>query len=205
MRAAHRRENHDQPMDHAPPCRSDAERLCNRDGAGGCHPLSCRQRTGGRNHSAGAGDRQRRIGIEYRTYANAVAAALTRSGFAVADAGRPAALTATIAYDVAIQRPYDRRGSPVSVGVGGSTGSYGSGLGVGIGIDLSGPPKAVIATRLSVRISRGAAAEPVWEGRAETAAKEGTPGAQPAIAAGKLADAMFRDYPGQSGATITVK
>ena len=144
-------------------------------------------------------------GIEYRTYANAVAAALTRSGFAVVDAGRSAALTATIAYDVAIQRPYDRRGSPVSVGVGGSTGSYGSGLGVGIGIDLSGPPKAVIATRLSVRISRGAAAEPLWEGRAETAAKEGTPGAQPAIAAGKLADAMFRDYPGQSGATITVK
>lgn len=144
-------------------------------------------------------------GIEYRTYANAVAAALARTGFTVVDAGRAAPLTATIAYDVAIDRPYDRRGSPVSVGVGGSTGSYGSGVGLGIGIDLSGPPKPVIATRLSVRISRGGAGEPLWEGRAETAAKEGTPGAQPAIAAGKLADALFRDYPGQSGATITVR
>ncbi|HEX7874482.1 MAG TPA: hypothetical protein VF475_16335 [Sphingobium sp.] len=142
-------------------------------------------------------------GIEYRTYANAVAAALTRAGFSVVDSGRPAALTAAIDFDTSIDRPVDTRGSPVSVGVGGSTGSYGGGLGVGIGINLSGPPKAMIGSRLSVRVSRGSVA--AWEGRAETRAKEGTPGAQPGIAAGKLADALFRDYPGQSGATITVK
>ncbi|MFT3966440.1 MAG: hypothetical protein QM690_11225 [Sphingobium sp.] len=142
-------------------------------------------------------------GVEYRTYANAVAAALSRTGFSVVDSGRPAALTAAIDFDTAIDRPVDRRGSPVSVGVGGATGSYGGGVGLGIGINLSGPPKAMIASRLSVRLSRGDAA--LWEGRAETRAKEGTPGAQPGIAAGKLADALFRDYPGQSGATITVK
>lgn len=143
--------------------------------------------------------------IEYRTYANAVAAALARTGFTVADAGTRAALTATVGYDVAVQRPYGRGSSPVSVGVGGATGSYGSGVGVGIGIDLSGPPKPVIATRLSVRLSRAGSGEALWEGRAETAAKEGTPAAQRGIAAAKLADALFRDYPGQSGATITVK
>ena len=143
--------------------------------------------------------------IEYRTYANAVAAALARTGFTVADAGSAAGLTATVGYDVSIQRPYGRGGSPVSVGVSGATGSYGSGVGLGIGIDLSGPPKAVIATRLSVRLSRSGTREALWEGRAETAAKEGTPAAQRGIAAAKLADALFRDYPGQSGATITVK
>jgi hypothetical protein len=143
--------------------------------------------------------------IEYRTYANAVRTALTRSGFAVVDTGAPAPLVASIDYATTIDRPVDTRGKPVSVGVGGSTGSYGGGLGVGIGIDLSGPPKAIIASRLAVQLRRGPSGEALWEGRAETRAKEGTPGAQPGIAAGKLADALFRDYPGQSGATITVK
>ncbi|HTH28570.1 MAG TPA: DUF4136 domain-containing protein [Sphingobium sp.] len=142
--------------------------------------------------------------IEYRTYANAVAVALTRTGFTVAEPGSAARLTATVGYDVAVQRPYER-GSPVSVGVGGATGSYGSGVGLGIGINLSGRPKPVIATRLSVRLSRSGTREALWEGRAETAAKEGTPAAQRGMAAAKLADALFRDYPGQSGATITVR
>ncbi|HEX7852985.1 MAG TPA: hypothetical protein VF503_04745 [Sphingobium sp.] len=141
--------------------------------------------------------------IQYRTFANAVAASLTRSGFSVVDSGRPAALSATVDYDTAIDRPVDTRGRPVSVSVGGATGSYGGGMGVGVGIDLSGPPKALISTRLSVRLSRNN--EALWEGRAETRAREGTPGAQPGLAAGKLADALFRDYPGKSGATITVK
>lgn len=143
-------------------------------------------------------------GIEYRTYANAVAAALTRAGFTVAERGAPAPVVAVIDYDVAIDRPPDLRGRPVSVGVGGSTGSYGGGVGVGIGINLSGPPKAQISSRLSVRFNN-AAGQALWEGRAETSAREGSPSAQPGIAAGKLADALFRDYPGQSGATITVK
>lgn len=142
-------------------------------------------------------------GIEYRTYSNAVAAALARNGFSVVDSGKGSALTAAVDFDTLIDRPVDRRGSPVSVGVGGSTGSYGGGVGVGVGINLSGPPKAIVTSRLSVRLSRGDQA--VWEGRAETRAKEGTPGAQPSLAAGKLADALFRDYPGQSGATIRVK
>lgn len=144
-------------------------------------------------------------GIEFRTYANAVAAALGRAGFTVVDPGKTAPLVAVVDYELSVDRPVDRRRSPVSVGVGGSTGSYGSGLGVGIGIDLSGPPKAVIARRLSVRLKRAATGDALWEGRAETAAREGTPAAQPALAAGKLADALFRDYPGATGETITVK
>ncbi len=143
--------------------------------------------------------------IEYRTYANAVRAALGRSGFAVVDAGGAAPLVASIDYATSIDRPIDTRGKPVSGYVSGGGGTYGGGVGVGIGINLSGPPKAIIASRLAVRLQRRATSEALWEGRAETRAREGTPGAQPGIAAGKLADALFRDYPGQSGATITVK
>jgi hypothetical protein len=87
----------------------------------------------------------------------------------------------------------------------GSTGSYGSGLGVGIGINLSGKPKPVVATRLRVQLRNAADKRAIWEGRAETQAKEGSPAAQPGLAAGKLADALFQGFPGQSGATITVK
>jgi len=141
--------------------------------------------------------------LEFRTVANAVAASLTRTGFAVRDAG-PSDYEAVVAIDRQTFQPDDRR-SPVNVGVGGSTGSYGSGLGVGIGIDLSGPPKPIVATRMRVQLRRGGAQSFFWEGRAEMAAKSTAPAAQPGIAAGRLADAMFRDYPGQSGETITVK
>lgn len=143
--------------------------------------------------------------LEFRSYANAVAAALTRAGFSVVEQGRSSQVTAQVAFDRLTQGPSAQRGNPVSVGVGGSTGSYGGGLGVGIGIDLSGPPKPVVVSRLSVRLVDSATREAVWEGRAETAAKQGTPAAQPGLAAGRLADALFRDYPGRSGETITVK
>lgn len=142
--------------------------------------------------------------LEYRTFASAVADALTRAGFTVVD-DPSASLVARIGMNRSVDRPVDRRGSPVSVGVGGSTGSYGSGLGLGVGINLSGPPKAVIGTQLRVQIRRADSNAAVWEGRAETAAKENSPAAQTGIAAGKLADALFKDYPGESGATIRVK
>jgi hypothetical protein len=143
--------------------------------------------------------------IEFRTYANGVSAALSRLGFVVVEPGKAAPLAAIIDYQTRIQRPIAPSGSPVSVGVGGSAGSYGSGVGIGVGVDLSGRPKPIITTRLAVTIRRGPSGEPLWEGRAETAAKQGTPAAQPGIAAGKLAEALFRDFPGETGATITVR
>lgn len=142
--------------------------------------------------------------LEFRTMANAVSAALTRTGFTVRERG-----TAEFEAEVGVERqtylPGVERRSPVSVGVGGSTGSYGSGVGLGIGINLSGKPKPVVATSLKVQLRRSVDKVAIWEGRAETRAKEGTPAAQPGLAAGKLADALFRGFPGPSGATITVK
>ncbi len=148
--------------------------------------------------------------IEFRTFAGAVSQELQRIGF-TDEAGRqtfaPSEYVALVRYDRDVRSPYAARGSesPVSVGVGGSTGSYGSGLGVGIGINLSGKPKDIVTSRLAVQIRRRADNKAVWEGRAETSAKVGTPAAQPGLAAPKLAAALFRDYPGKSGETITVK
>ena len=143
--------------------------------------------------------------LEFRTTANAVAAALTRTGFSVVDQGAGGAqFRAIIGLSRETLQPNDPKRSPVSVGVGGSTGSYGSGVGLGIGINLSGKPKPVVSTQLRVQLRSTSADAAVWEGRAETAVKEGSPAAQPGIAAGKLADALFRDFPGKSGVTITV-
>jgi hypothetical protein len=144
--------------------------------------------------------------IEFRTYAGAVAQELQRIGF-TDEAGKQTFVAseyvALLGFTRDVRSPAAR--SPVSVGIGGSTGSYGSGLGAGIGIDLSGKPKDVVTTQISVQIRRRADNAALWEGRAVTVAKDGTPAAQPGIAAAQLASALFRDYPGQSGRTITVK
>lgn len=93
---------------------------------------------------------------------------------------------------------------PVTVGVGGNVGSFGSGLGVGVGVNLGGRAKPQIITEMAVQIRSRASNETLWEGRASSTARAGTPQAQPGLAAAKLAAALFRDFPGRSGATIAV-
>lgn len=142
--------------------------------------------------------------IEYATYDAALLRELQRVGFSEA---RDSAANSEYVVRYTIERARIDAGgsrSPVSVGVGGSTGSYGSGVGLGIGINLGGRPKAKIATELSVRITRRDDSSAVWEGRASVEAKEGSPASQPGLAAAKLAEALFRDFPGESGVTIRV-
>lgn len=142
--------------------------------------------------------------LEFRTTANAVRAALTRAGFTpIDDRASGAQYEAVVEQWRETFAPAAAR-SPVSVGVGGSTGSFGSGVGLGIGINLSGKPKPVVATRMRVQLRRADDKVVFWEGRAETQAREGSPAAQPGLIAGRLAEALFKDFPGQSGESITV-
>lgn len=97
----------------------------------------------------------------------------------------------------------DRRG-PVSVGVGGSTGSYGSGLGVGVGINLGGGSEGpAVLTELSVRIT-GDNASALWEGRAQIATGVKSPYSNVDTSARTLAAGLFRDFPGGNGETVTI-
>ena len=132
-------------------------------------------------------------------YLAAVAREMQRAGYKE----RPAAsdVTAEISVGTADIRP---QRNPVSVGVGGSAGSYGSGVGLGVGIDLSGRSKWQVETTLAVRILRRSDNLVIWEGKASQTAKAGSPAAQPGIAASKLAAALFQDFPGVSGETIRV-
>ncbi|MEQ1689383.1 MAG: DUF4136 domain-containing protein, partial [Sphingopyxis sp.] len=70
--------------------------------------------------------------------------------------------------------------------------------------DLLRDRRDVVSTRLLVRITRNGDDLALWEGRAETFARVGTPAAGAGLNAQKLAEALFRDFPGRSGETITV-
>lgn len=147
------------------------------------------------------------VGLEFRTYAIAVDQELQRVGFSPAAQGKASEYVAAVGFRRSF-RPtgYGDNGRPVSVGMGGAVGSGGySGMGLGIGINLSGRPKDQVVTELQVQIRRRAHSTTIWEGRAFTEAREGTPAAQPGLAAQKLAAALIGGYPGESGRTITVK
>ncbi len=148
--------------------------------------------------------------LEHRTYAAAVWRELQRIGFdETIDPERTQPRYRTYQYVAKIGVEQSKvtangRRSPVSVGVGGRTGGYGSGVGVGIDINLGGAPKDRIVTELSVQILDQTDNKVVWEGRSTVDAKDGSPASQPALAASKLAEALFTDFPGESGATIKV-
>ncbi len=142
--------------------------------------------------------------LEFSQWQQAVAAELTGLGYQVAPERSVAGQVAELRIERFIDTPERRRG-PVNVGVGGSTGSYGSGLGVGLGIDLSGPPPEVTANRLGVTIRDNATGQPLWEGRAEFSASRNSHYASAQSAAQKMAAALFSGFPGESGETIEVK
>lgn len=94
--------------------------------------------------------------------------------------------------------------SPVSVGVGGSTGSFGSGVGLGVGINLGGGRSGPnIITDLEVRIS-DASGKSIWEGRAQLPTSVTSPYSDVDVSARTLAAALFKDFPGGNGETVTI-
>lgn len=140
--------------------------------------------------------------MEFRYYAAAVTRQLVAHGYA--DTPGVTDQVAVLRIERQIYRP-ERNRSPVSVGVGGGTGSYGSGVGLGLGIDLSGPPPEMIETGLFVTIKDRTSGKSLWEGRAAFSVRADSPLADTHLGAAKMAEALFKDFPGRSGETIQVK
>lgn len=138
-------------------------------------------------------------------FASAVSAELTRLGYTVVPEGVPAGQTATIRTTRnAIAAADQSRPGPVSVGVGGQTGSFGSGLGMGVGINLGGGRESPsVMTDLAVRITR-ADGTTLWEGRSQLATGVKSPYSQTTTSAKTLAAGLFRDFPGGNGETVTI-
>ena len=143
--------------------------------------------------------------LEYQTYARAVAGELARQGFTLAPGVAKSELVAVVDASRGTRAMYQER-SPFSVGIGG--GSFGGNVGVGGGVSFpigKGKTREIIGTELAVQIKRRSDGTVIWEGRAMSEARSGTPYAEPAAAAAKLASALFQGFPGESGRTITVR
>jgi Domain of unknown function (DUF4136) len=141
--------------------------------------------------------------LEFRTYAAAVGKQLSTLGFTdSADASSP--YIAEVDFSRGTRTDLARR-SPLTIGVGGGTGGGGFGIGLGTSIGIGGnKSRETIVTKLTVRIKTRADNHALWEGRAQTEAPSRAPSAQPGLAAEKLAAALFKGFPGQSGETITI-
>jgi hypothetical protein len=134
-------------------------------------------------------------------YQSAVAAELAELGY------RPGTGRTDLVAEVAVERfrigPQGGR-SPVSVGVGGSTGTFGTGVGLGVGINLGGGGGERIGTDLRVVLRDRGSGQSVWEGRASFAVAPNSPLADPAANARAVASALFREFPGNNGETVEV-
>ncbi|HMT41534.1 MAG TPA: DUF4136 domain-containing protein [Sphingorhabdus sp.] len=134
-------------------------------------------------------------------YMAAVQQEMERAGYTKALDG------SDVVAEVSVQRVQfiGNERNPVSVGMGGSTGSYGSGVGVGVGVNLNAlGDQRGMETTLSVRIIRTSDRLVIWEGRATQRGALNSPAAQPGIAAAKLAEALFKNFPGTNGETVTI-
>ena len=147
-------------------------------------------------------------GLEFDQIARSVERELAQQGWAVNARTSGTEQVAVVRVDQAARQ--GRRGGGVSVGVGIGGASFGRrsavGGSVGATVPVTGNRRGeVVATLLSVRIQRRSDATVAWEGRAEMEAPAGSPYAARGAAADRLAAALFRDFPGESGRTIRVR
>ena len=143
--------------------------------------------------------------LEFTVYARAVADELARVGFRLAPGMAKSELVAVIDVSRGTRAMLDE-GSPFSIGIGGGT--FGRHVGVGGGVTFpvgKSRTSEIIGTQLAVQIKRRSDGTVIWEGRAVSEARSGTPYADPGTAVQRLASALFRDFPGETGRTITVK
>ncbi|MDD3799635.1 MAG: hypothetical protein PHE36_10715 [Novosphingobium sp.] len=80
----------------------------------------------------------------------------------------------------------------------------GSMMGMAVAVDMTKPLKALVSTRLEARIRDRVSGETLWEGHAAMATRDGDPDWTDQAIAHRLAEALFRDFPGKSGESYIV-
>jgi|TARA_R100000501_G_scaffold1851_1_gene4891 hypothetical protein len=144
----------------------------------------------------------RKGSLEFQQYAGAVSQELATVGFNPVADRAGADIIAAIDYAQNTREAIEGR-SPVSVGVGGGTFGRSTGIGLGTSFGLGGKPKDVRVSMLEVRLIRASDEAPLWEGRAVTEAREDSEEAVLSAAIPGLARDLLRDFPGESGKTVT--
>lgn len=148
------------------------------------------------------------ISPEFQMYADAVGTELERLGFVKSRSEMASGYIAAVSF-TRVSRGAYREQPPVSIGLGGGgvSGGRRSGVGLcgGVSFGIGGKTREVYGSELSVQLRRRSDNTTVWEGRAVTESVSGKPGSDPRDQAARLAYALFRDFPGESGVTTTVK
>lgn len=142
--------------------------------------------------------------LEFQTYASIVGAELARLGYTEAPGLHASELVATVAVERGM-REGSGGGSGLRIGLGGGSYGWHGGVGGGVSFPVGARRGGVVVTRLMVQIKRRSDGSVIWEGRGETEGRAGTPAADPANAVRRIAAAMFKGFPGESGRTITVR
>ncbi len=127
-------------------------------------------------------------------YEAAVIDQLAHKGYDVADAANPGQLVeVAVSKDVVI--PEEARHKPVSGEMSVGVSNYGAEYGLAVAVDLSKPRKAIIATRIDVRIRDKATHRILWEGYAQGQSRATDGGADDTRIAGRLTNALFAKFP----------
>lgn len=122
-------------------------------------------------------------GVYDPAFADAVAGELRKLGFAPAATPAGSEFVATVDVAVGTIAALSARTPAASVSA------------------VTAATPDAVATQLAVQLKRRSDGSIVWEGRAQSAAR----GAPNAGAVRRLATALFRDFPGESGRTINVR
>ncbi len=150
------------------------------------------------------------VSSDYQAYADAVTVELERLGYVRARSDMASGYIAAVSFSRGTKSSF-REPPPVSIGLGGggfTGGRRGGGVGLGGGVSFGlgkGKQHDLIGSELWVQLRRRSDNSTIWEGRAITEGMSDQPGTAPPETAARLAQALFRDFPGESGITITVK
>ncbi|MEO1043893.1 MAG: hypothetical protein AAFX04_00460 [Pseudomonadota bacterium] len=137
----------------------------------------------------------------HKAFAERLSRILEGQGYTIASDARDSDQIAYLEYRILDSRDVDDRailtgGGPAAIGTGGS-------VGLGITVPFGGPGDRMVC-QLTVSIEERESEKTLWEARGQSEAKPGSPQSEPYGFADKILSAMFGDFPGRPGETITV-
>ena len=144
----------------------------------------------------GAGDPR-----DLATFEAAVVDQLAKAGYDVATADPTGGQVTELRLRRAVVEPEEAPHKPVSGAMTMGVSNHGSMMGMALAVDLSKPRKALVSTRLEVRIKDRKSDAALWEGRAEIVTREGDARWGDQAIAARLAAALFDGFPGRTGET----
>ena len=127
-------------------------------------------------------------------YEAAVVDQLAKLGYDTAVSGADGGQIAQIGITHTVLVPEEEKRKPVSGAMEVGVSNRGNYTAMALNVDLSKPRKAIVATRMDVRIRDKASGRVLWEGHAEAQTREDDDGLNNGAVAARLASALFARF-----------